>query len=418
MRFPKLSSQAIRMRGAIVLLAALSTMFSPARAATVTNINEFPIPTAPSEPQTITYGPDGAYWFVEFSTDRIGRITTNGVFTEYLLPGGSQPYGIAAGPDGNLWITESKANVIGVMNTSGVLLSQFTIPTPNSLPAGITRGPDNRIWFAEFRTSKFGVLAANTNSGNSVVEYDPVNNTNALVYFLTAGPDGNLWYAEAATSKIGRMSTNGANLGEFPLVTNSQPFYIIAGPDGALWFSEVNSNRIGRITTDSVPVITESVPFTNSLPMTNFFGTIITNVEPNGLSVGGDGNIWFTEYAGNQIGRLNPANWTLAEFIVPSTNAGPSFIASGPDGNIWFTEFGTNNIGVVAPSPTLKIMPLTNANVVISWPTNFNTGFTLQSSTNLNGYNWVTNTAVPVVLNGQYTVTNSAISNQFYRLIK
>jgi streptogramin lyase len=418
MRFPELSPKAVRFRSGIVLFAVFSALVVTVRAGTVTNITEFPLPFSPSEPQTIAYGPDGAYWFVEFSTDRIGRITTNGVLTEYILPAQSQPYGIVAGPDGNLWFTESKSDQIGCMSTNGVLLKQFAVPTQNSLPAGITRGPDNRIWFAELNTSKFGVLAANTNSANIVTEYNPVNNTNALVYFLTGGPDGNLWFAEAATSKIGRMSTNGANLGEFPLVTNSQPFHIIAGPDGALWFSEVNSNRIGRITTNVVPTVTESSPLTNSLPMTNLFGTIITNVQPNGLTVGLDGNIWFAEFAANQVGRLNPTNWAVAEFIAPSTNAGVSFIASGLDGNIWFTEFGTNNIGVLAPSPTLKISPLTNAQVTLSWPTNLNNGFTLQSNANLNPTNWVTVTNVPGVLNGQYTVTNSAVSNAFYRLRK
>lgn len=393
-------------------------MIVAAGAGTVTNISEFPLPILASEPQTITYGPDGAYWFVEFNTDRIGRITTNGALTEYILPAQSQPYGIVTGPDGNLWFTESLSNQIGCMSTNGTLLKQFTVPTPKSQPAGITRGPDNRIWFAEVNTSKFGVLAANTNSGNSVIEYDPINNTNAGVFQLTSGPDGNLWFAEAATSKIGRMSTNGANLGEFSLVTNSQPFYIIAGSDGALWFSEVNSNRIGRITTDAVPTIIESALLTNSLPMTNLFGTIITNVQPNGLAVGLDGNIWFAEFAANQVGRLNPTNWAVTEFIVPSTNAGVSFVASGLDGNIWFTEFGTNNIGVIAPLPTLKISLLTNAQVTVSWPTNLNNGFTLQSNANLNTTNWVNVTNIPGVLNSQYTVTNSVVSNAFYRLKK
>jgi virginiamycin B lyase len=418
MRFPELSSKAIRLRAGIVLFAAFSAIVVAAGAGTVTNISEFPIPSLPAEPQTITYGPDGAYWFAEFNTDRIGRITTNGVLTEYILPPRSQPFGIAAGPDNNLWFTEFKANQIGCMSTNGVLLKQFSIPTLTSGPAGITVGPDNRIWFAESATSKFGVLAANTNNANSVTEYNPVNNTNALVYFLTSGPDGNLWFAEPGVGKIGRMSTNGANLSEFPLATNSQPFYIIAGPDGALWFSEVNSNRIGRITTGAVPTVTESAPLTNSLPMTNLFGTVITNVQPNGLAVGRDGNIWFAEFAANQVGRLNPTNWAVAEFIAPSTNAGVSFIASGLDGNIWFTEFGTNNIGVLAPSPTLKISLLTNAQVALSWPTNLNNGFTLQSNSNLNPTNWVTVANVPGVLNSQYTVTNSVVSNAFYRLRK
>ena len=56
--------------------------------------------------------------------------------------------------------------------------------------------------------------------------------------------------------------------------------------------------------------------------------------------------------------------------------------------------------------------------LVITWPTNA-TGFTLQSVTNLASTNWATVSPSPVVVNGQYTVTN-AISGtrKFYRLIQ
>ena len=39
--------------------------------------------------------------------NKIGRITTAGAFTEYPIPtASSNPEGITAGPDGALWFTE------------------------------------------------------------------------------------------------------------------------------------------------------------------------------------------------------------------------------------------------------------------------------------------------------------------------
>src|SRR5579864_5791644 len=79
--------------------------------------NGYPVPTAYSGPQGITAGPDGALWFTEIYGDRIGRITTAGVITEYLVPTAhSLPWGIAAGPDGALWFTENnvyRGNKVG-----------------------------------------------------------------------------------------------------------------------------------------------------------------------------------------------------------------------------------------------------------------------------------------------------------------
>jgi len=61
------------------------------------------------------------------------------------------------------------------------------------------------------------------------------------------------------------------------------------------------------------------------------------------------------------------------------------------------------------------------ARVILSWPTNYAgfdySGYTLQATTNLASPGWTTNLPAPVVVNGQYTVTNRLSgTRQFYRL--
>ena len=64
------------------------------------------------------------------------------------------------------------------------------------------------------------------------------------------------------------------------------------------------------------------------------------------------------------------------------------------------------------------------AYVIFTWPTNVAgfdyTGYTLQSTTNLvSPAIWITNSPVPVVVDGKNTVTNSISgTNKFYRLIQ
>jgi streptogramin lyase len=40
----------------------------------------------------------------------------------------------------------------------------------------------------------------------------------------------------------------------------------------------------------------------------------------------------------------------IDEFGTPSANSGPEGIALGPDGNIWYTECNLGNVGVMTPS--------------------------------------------------------------------
>jgi virginiamycin B lyase len=69
-----------------------------------------------------------------------------------------------------------------------------------------------------------------------------------------------------------------------------------------------------------------------------------------GIASGPDGNLWFTEAGGNNIGRITTAG-SITEFAIPTAGSGPAGIASGPDGNLWFTETVGNNIGKVVPPP-------------------------------------------------------------------
>src|SRR6202050_4740096 len=63
------------------------------------DITGYPVTTANSEPRGITTGPDGALWFAEFAGNKIGRITTAGAITEYLMPtADSGPYESRWGP--------------------------------------------------------------------------------------------------------------------------------------------------------------------------------------------------------------------------------------------------------------------------------------------------------------------------------
>jgi streptogramin lyase len=111
---------------------------------------------------------------------------------------------------------------------------------------------------------------------------------------------------------------------EFAAGISGLPDGIAAGSDGNLWFTEFYGDRIGRITPAGA--------------VTEFSTGVSTNSHPDGITAGADGNLWFTEFYGDRIGRITPAG-AVTEF---STGIGaaskPDGIAAGPDGNLWFTE--------------------------------------------------------------------------------
>src|SRR5438270_281937 len=81
-----------------------------------------------------------------------------------------------------------------------------------------------------------------------------------------------------------------------------------------------------------------AVRITPAGTVTAFAAVISADANPYTITAGPDGNLWFTEYIGNRIGRITPTG-TVTEFPIPTTNSQPVGITGGPDGNVWFTEF-------------------------------------------------------------------------------
>jgi streptogramin lyase len=121
----------------------------------------------------------------------------------------------------------------------------------------------------------------------------------------------------------------------------NEPYGITVGSDGNIWFTEYGGGPgIGRIT--AAGILTE-------------FSTPTPSSKPMWITSGPDGALWFTETAGqgNKIGRCTTGADgsvpTITEFVVPSMYAGLDDIVSGPDGALWFSEEGGDKIGRLAP---------------------------------------------------------------------
>lgn len=284
-------------------------------------LTEFPIPTQQSDSQLITVGPDGALYFTEAivfadGSGKIGRITTDGVVSEYTVPGTfREPFKIISGPGGELWFTEE----------FGQRIVSMTVPT------------------AVTGTAEAGTTSSVPRSSHQpapIPEYQLPEQTDVAPLGMTTGSDGNVWFTERFNNAIGRLTPKGT-ITEFP--TSQGGFEgISAGPDGAIWTCGANSG-VMRITTTGVE--------------TDF------PIQSSGCSfivTGADGNLWYT--SSNVVGRLTTSG-TDTEF--PIANDG--YIAAGPDGNLWVSEAFTGTFGQdgtlrrIAPDGTVTDFHVTGA---------------------------------------------------------
>jgi streptogramin lyase len=198
-------------------------------------------------PMGITAGPDGNLWITQ-SSDSIAQITTTGIITAFPIAPESYPDAITVGADGNLWYVITVAykggNKIGRITTTGVY-TEFNVPTWASGISNLTAGKDGSIWFSESWADKIGRI---TSSG-VVTEFkiSPIPFT-IYPWGLTTGPDGYIWFAGYYPGVLGRVTPAG-NVTYFSIPTpDSGPIGITTGPDGNIWFTEYYGQKIGRLT--------------------------------------------------------------------------------------------------------------------------------------------------------------------------
>jgi streptogramin lyase len=318
--------------GIALLAVAAVASAGPAGAATH-NITQFTIKSPNNQPGDMTIGNDGNIWFVDQATSKIARITKGGAIAGFAVKAGSHPLGLTTGSDGAIWFSETAVNRVGHTTTGGTI-NQVTLPTTIKSPRGITAGPDGNVYVVGYTTHNVGVINASLPRNPRVFVGLPA--ASGPVRIVT-GPDGNLWVTESLTHQVARITVPGHVVTQFTLPNGAQPSRIVSGPDGNLWVTEPGISKVAVITPGGA------------------ISQIGITGKPTGITSGADNFMWATLQAGtggNAIARIPiAAPRTIKKFTIPTAGALPSGITVGADGNIWFSETGKNKIGRLADAP-------------------------------------------------------------------
>lgn len=256
----------------------------------------------------------GNIWFTEADfTDatggKIGRLSKNGVITEWAVPTvGAEIEEIALDHQGHLWFAEQgniqlnpSPNKVGVLNPDDQTIIEYSSPTPNSRPAGILVATDDTVWFSEHAVNKIAhlfpaqargvvthvsavqipvspsltsqtstpgapthpttttapttTLISPVTHSRGIVEYSlPPNSSLANTEDMRFGPDGNLFFEDDAAGQIGELTLSGradrqhALIHEWPIPQGVGFYNIEFDSQGHLWISDTaNFGSAGSI---------------------------------------------------------------------------------------------------------------------------------------------------------------------------
>jgi len=336
------------------MLAAVTLMplaVSPSLASASPTINEYPLNSGHAGP-TAMVAAGGLMWYLN-STTSLSSISPSGVSTDYsILPTGEtganlnvQRNALAADASGNVWFAGCDYN-----STPGVMLygyvnaytgmqatfkntSELCAFSINTVAIGqpVVDAAGN-IWIDMLSSYTHASSLAQFNASGVQISGWSLTGGTQQWKSIVAGPNNSLWAVDSHNNKIDQLTlspTTDKITGQTVYSPTGVPGNITVGPDGNLWFTE-SGNAIASMTPTGV--------FT-------YFG-LPSGSQADYLTNGPDNAVWFTDSTTNSVGRISIAG-NVTEYPITTTSASPMGITMGPDNALWFTESAMSKIGRV-----------------------------------------------------------------------
>jgi virginiamycin B lyase len=139
---------------------------------------------------------------------------------------------------------------------------------------------------------------------------------------------------------VGRLDPKTGKI-ELKLVPTreARPYGIQINSKGVPFFCEFGSNKIAKIDPRTMQI--------TEYPLAH-------GVLPRRLAIAADDTVYFTDYQGGNLGRLDPVSGEARMWPSPGgAGANPYAIAITPDGMIWYSESG------VTPNTLIRFNPKT-----------------------------------------------------------
>lgn len=262
--------------------------------------------------------------------------------TNYSIPTpNTVPDAIVPGPNQTVWFTEYGAGAVGVFNSTSRTFNSYTIPEPGAIPATLTFNGPSEIWLTDQNPSFPSIWVMNI-SGSPTFHRFLTNATNSSpVFIISDQQTRNIWFTDTTGNYLGMIDHTTLQMTKFtPPADYSGPVEI-AQENGTryIWASAI-SGKISRFDT-----ITGTFQgFTPSVSLS----------YPVGIVVDKGGSVWVSEHGGSAIVEFIPSNSTWRKYptsqATASPGTGPATLAIDSQGRLWFAEHYANKIGRLDPS--------------------------------------------------------------------
>jgi len=259
------------------------------------------------------------------------------VYVDYATAGPKRFPG-AGRPDdeGRIWIWQYIGNSIAMFDSKTETMKEWPVPyTGQASIHSVVAAPDGMVWFSDQAQNKIGKLDPKT---GKIVAYDaPPQHPEAQgmergsKHTLAIDLQGNVWSTGGPLAKFDPKTEKFTNYND---VLN--PYGVAVDKDNNVWFSEfTQGGKIGKVDSKTGKLVKYAPPTPDSYPRR--------------LKIDSKGMVWFNEYRGGKIARFDPKTQTFKEFPLPGPSPTPYALGIDGKGHVWYSSMDMDVIGQLNP---------------------------------------------------------------------
>jgi virginiamycin B lyase len=322
------------------------------------SFTEYTIPSRRTMPHSVIVDDkSGTVWFSEYdsASNKMARfnpeaehfdqfpipVPQSNAHTGAVLKDGSYLVGLdRPGADGKVAGVDRDGNVVvyefpGKPQGSRMVVADPTREDTVWLAAG------DEVWRLNTKSKRFQVFK------NPVVEKFPEGSYGGMIALPRRRPTGN-GYAIAIDSKgfpwvtqldlgiIFRVDPDTGKTTSYHTPEMRSARGIAVDAQDNVWFADYYGNKLGKLDPNNGHVKLYQPPTQNSSP----YGVTIDLRR---------GYIWFADTVGNNLTRFDPKTEEFVEYALPTRNSSIRFISTDAKGRVWYGGFWNGILGVLDP---------------------------------------------------------------------
>jgi len=271
---------------------------------------------------------------------RVSGDGTRVVITEYDLPDQMiQPHDVVTDKDGIVWHSDFSGQILGRFDTKTLEHKSFKVPLQrDGWPTGaldLETDPQGNLWLGlmfQSGTAKFDVKTEQFQMFSIPSNMIKPDSQTALIGVQNWTVDNKIWIQDPARRGVYRINVSSGETELFEPFANGpgSPYTIQADKENNLWFLNFGGTHIGRIDAKSGQMALYPTPTRNSRPRRG--------------RLDDQGRLWFAEFFGERIGMLDIKTEKFQEWEVPGKFFAPYDAAPAKDGHVWTAGMNADRI--------------------------------------------------------------------------